>query len=419
MNHHCLVKITLVATALMMQSGLLPMNGLAQINLTTVQWNEDIDYLAKMIRSKHADFDHSISAEAFDSAIVLLKSKTGILSSMEIRLELEKIGAMIGDGHTWVSDRFANDTYHLYPIYLRWFDDGIYLVGAQKEFSDWNGSRLININGISSEEILPKMDAFIPKSENNYFVQYWEGYWLRNADALSYSGITTSKTANYTFQKENGDIRSVALSPKEAIESLNEIVWAYNPPPAFLMRYHDAVWFNRYDSRQTFYIKLNRYPSMKEMKSITSRMLDELKACDPEKIVIDFRTNGGGDKTIGEWLINKLINAGWINKATFFAITGDHTFSASLANALYMREKAHALIVGEPPTNRPNFFSENLFLKLPNSKINISIATYLNNYQDGNDDELILDHLIPRKFSDYQTGKDAVLDWIFEYGDHN
>jgi hypothetical protein len=276
---------------------------------------------------------------------------------------------MIGDGHTWITDRFAHDPYQLYPLYLRWFDDGIYLVGVSRDFSDLIGSRLIGINEWPVQSVLSEMDVFIPKFENRFYLQYWEGYWLRNADALIMEGIASQgATARFTFLSEKEDTVTIKLTQREAEVALDDLVWAYNPVPLFMTRNSEPLWYKRYDNKNVFYIKLNTYPSKKHIRPITGKILEELLACNPQKIVFDLRRNGGGDKTVGEWMINKLIDAGWASRSQFFAITGDHTFSAALANAVYLREKAGALIIGEPPTNRPNFYSENLFLRLPIQK---------------------------------------------------
>lgn len=377
------------------------------------QWQEDIDFAIRTIKRKHKKPFHFISESELDQRAVRLKSKVGACETFQIVLELEKLGASIGDGHTWITDRFRRDPYLLYPVLFRWFHDGFYVVGIQNDLSEMLGFRLIMLNNEPLAEATGRLRGYISAGENEYFMRYWEGYWLRNADALFHEGISSSRREiNLVLENSSGLRKVVTLRSMPANESLKSVSWAYQPPPRFLLRQNEAVWYELYGDRKLFYIKVNRFGPEKEVRKISAEILKEVRMLNPVKIVFDLRNNGGGDKTTVEELVNSLARDGWDKKARFYAITGDHTFSAALATAMHLKRKTGAKIVGEPPTNRPNFFAENYFSNLPNSGICISVAAHQYVFQQDDSPELKLDRNFTREFSDYRLGRDPIIEWV-------
>ena len=96
--------------------------------------------------------------------------------------------------------------------------------------------------------------------------------------------------------------------------------------------------------------------------------------------------------------------------ARLYVLIGPRTFSAALANAVDFK-KAGATLVGEPIGARPNSYSENDEMTLPNSKLVISYSTRYYEFLPGTD--LVRpDQHIERTWADFLAGKDAALDWI-------
>lgn len=227
------------------------------------------------------------------------------LTSYQIALEFEKIGGSIGDGHTWVSDRFKLNSYHYYPIYLRWFEDELRIVAVESNLKEVLGWKVIKIENHLLTDATQKVDSFIPKNENKYYQQYWEGEWLRNAEALYYLGITTSlNQANFTLQNDLGEEKTILLKINLEIKSHN-FQWAY-PQLDYMTRNQEAIWYQSFNDKKNFYIKINYYPSKTEMKKVSDKILEELQLNKYEKLIFDFRMNGGGDMTTGLVLIDKL-----------------------------------------------------------------------------------------------------------------
>ena len=94
-----------------------------------------------------------------------------------------------------------------------------------------------------------------------------------------------------------------------------------------------------------------------------------------------------------------------------YAITGGRTFSAALKNSIDFRKIAHATLVGETIGERPNSYSENDELTLPNARMEISYSTRY--YKFLEDDQLVApDKEILPTWADWLAGRDPVMDWI-------
>lgn len=384
-----------------------------ELKLSTQQWVADLDFLQKTVSEKHANAFNFIGETEFSHIVQQTKQRLQNSTTVEAMLEIEKLAVAIGDGHTWASNRFGEDPYWLTPLYLRWFEDGIRVVGIEPAHQQILGWHLQKVNDIPVEMVLARLQPYISQNENRYYRQYWETYWLRNVDALFYEKICPNKNeVSYTFCKEGSNCQTLTLRSKKDPGATQSLTYAYQPVPFFMTNPEQKIWF-RAINEQVFYIKVNQYPAETETRRTSTAISNALRDKPYSKIIFDFRINGGGNKERVEAIINTIYPEN--KQAKYYAIVGDHSFSAALANAVFLKQKCGALIVGEPPTNRPNFYAENFFTSLPNSKIRLSIATKRYEFQSDNAPELHLDQYIMRSFEAYQIGKDPTLKWVFEH----
>ncbi len=146
--------------------------------------------------------------------------------------------------------------------------------------------------------------------------------------------------------------------------------------------------------------------------SISSRELWSFVDRHPvKKIAIDLRQNGGGDFNVGrKYMVDELARRPDIRG---YVIIGGRTFSAALKNAIDFRQIARATLAGETIGERPNSYSENDEMTLPQSRIEISYSTRY--YEFLPHDGLVTpDQEIKPTWADWLAGRDPVLDWIIE-----
>jgi hypothetical protein len=128
--------------------------------------------------------------------------------------------------------------------------------------------------------------------------------------------------------------------------------------------------------------------------------------------VVDLRQNGGGDFTKPrEQLIPQLKQRGYTGERVF-VITGRRTFSAAMVNAIDFRDQLGAVLVGEPPGEKPNSFQEVDSMELPKSKLVVSYSTKYYKFLKQDADAVMPDQLIAPTWEALRDGRDEPLEWI-------
>ena len=86
---------------------------------------------------------------------------------------------------------------------------------------------------------------------------------------------------------------------------------------------------------------------------------------------------------------------------------GRGTVSAAMFNAIELRKELKAILVGEPTGSRPNGYSENDELTLPNSRLQLSFSTRYYKLQDQDAPAVMPDKLIEPSWETYPLGRDS------------
>ena len=156
--------------------------------------------------------------------------------------------------------------------------------------------------------------------------------------------------------------------------STSALVPVAKEPPLFRQKLAEPFWFTYLPDSQTVYANFKRYPSLKKNAQELFAFVDRNRT---SRLVIDLRQNGGGDFFEGrEHLIEPIKKRPAINqKGRLFVVVGRTTFSAAMVNAIDFRKETNAILVGEPIGERPNSYSENDEMTLPNSRLVVSYST--------------------------------------------
>lgn len=144
------------------------------------------------------------------------------------------------------------------------------------------------------------------------------------------------------------------------------------------------------------------------------KLLQFLDGNPTKRLVIDLRQKGGGDFFEGrKHLIQPLKEHPALNqKGHLFVIVGRATFSAAMTNAIDFRKQTNAILVGEPIGERPNSYSENDEMTLPNSRLVVSDSTRYYKFLEEEAPVVLPDKRIDPNWAHFQAGRDPVMDWI-------
>jgi hypothetical protein len=133
------------------------------------QWKKDLKYLADKISHNHRNpFDHVLE-KAFWKAVEELDQQIPSLEDHEIIVGMARLASLIRDGHTRLTlplglhsgfkqshtQTKAPDEallFHILPIQLYLFSDGLHVRAASPEYKDILGAEVIKVGAVDVEE---------------------------------------------------------------------------------------------------------------------------------------------------------------------------------------------------------------------------------------------------------------------------
>jgi hypothetical protein len=384
------------------------------LSLSKEAWREDLQYLARELPRRHKNAFHRVTREQFEQAVAELNSKIPSLRESDIVMEMSRIVAMIGDGHTnlgwhWLLPRA--------PLRLFWFGKELRVTEATAAYRRALGARVVKIGNATVEEAYRRDQPYISQGESEGFVLDVNAANMTYPAHLHGLGLAPDTThALYTFEDDRGrrfslDIK--ALAPGQPVELLD----AAKKKPLYRQRPDEPLWFRHLAKAQTLYFNFSGYPRRRAFGKFSQELFDFIDRHPIKRVIVDMRQNGGGDFSRGrEFIISGFKQRPAINRrGQMFVIIGRVTYSAGMVNASDFRSEMNAILVGEPTGQRPNSYSENRAFSLPNSHLSVSYSTQYYKVQEKDTPGIIPDKRIDPDWTSYKEGRDPALEWILAY----
>ena len=130
-------------------------------------------------------------------------------------------------------------------------------------------------------------------------------------------------------------------------------------------------------------------------------------------LIIDLRDNGGGDFYIGLALSSEILMTDSIDwNDGVYVLTGRHTYSAAMSNAVQFRQILNARLIGEPTGGNPVSYSELGQFKLPNSQRTVLYSMRHYRFQAEDTKGVQPDVFVETSAEDFIAGHDPVLAWV-------
>ena len=390
-------------------------DGLRAPSLDVEKWREDLRYFARELPRRHKNLYHATSHERFELALRELDAALPSLQAHQVIVRLAQIAASVGDGHTGVH---LPPYFKRYPLGLFWFGHELRVTGAAEEYRSALGTRLVKIGALGIDEVQARIRTCFPsaENENEWYVMSTSPSFIMISEVLHALGIVSDLgLAPFTFEDDHGkqlilQIRPIEVPVVDGVPTLR-LLPAAKEEPLFRQKRAERFWFSYLPDSQTVYVSFRGYDSLSENARKLFRFVDGNPT---KRLVIDMRQNGGGDFFEGrKHLIQPLKDRPALNqKGRLFVLIGRRTFSAAMANAVDFRKETNAILVGEPIGERPNSYSENDEMTLPNSRLIVSYSTRYYRFVDEDVPAVVPDQRIDPNWADFQAGRDPVMDWI-------
>jgi len=385
----------------------------AVLSQLSAQWKDDLNYLAIQLPKLHKNAFHTISKEAFQQQAKIFSTKIDSLNDDQIIVELMRLLALIGDGHTHLD---LPPTLKRYPLEFAQFDNEYRVIVTNEENADILGLRLIAIEHVPINTIHKRLTELVPRGENIERTLFTSLQFLGSPEILY--GLAIIKNKNevlFTFLNDQNKAVEKKIQPV-SVRSGNFKMLPKENIPLMLQNFQQAWWTTFLPEKKAIYFAMNAYPNRSAFERRTeelSKLIDSTKA---EKLIIDFRRNSGGDLDLFRSFLLPMLKSKFNlnNKASVYVITGPATFSASMVNTLDLKNELNAIQVGLPTGARPNSYSEHGDFSLPNSHLRISYSREYYKFANEADTAVVPEKIIKQSWTEFINSKDPCLDWILQ-----
>lgn len=399
----------------------------------TEKWRDDLRVFTDMTVKGHKNAFHTITRKQFDDAVSRLSRRVPTLKRHEIIVELARIVAMVGDGHTRLQFYRPEVRFRKFPITLYSYPDGIYVQAVDNSAKWAAGLKLVSIGGESAEKAFEKVAA-VTSRDNEYNLKEFTCKYMAIPEVLhALRVIPDMDSARFTVDDPAGKQASFTL-PAKPMPSTNDFLLV-EPRNSDMTRARDGsgstapLWLNKADEAFSFeylpapkvlYVQFTRVENKpNETFEEFCRKVFEFAESNPvDKFVIDLRLNTGGNSELNGPLLLGLIRRQKIDQyGKLFVIIGRRTFSAAGHLLAELEQYTNAIFVGEPAGTGANHFGENFRFELPNSKITVTLSSEWWQKSDPRDIRTTTFPELTAELTaeDYRTNRDPALEVILNY----
>jgi hypothetical protein len=140
--------------------------------LTPAQWRKDLRELARKLTQNHRSPFHAVSKGDFEKAVASLDRRIPSLADHQVIVEMARLAAMIGDGHTRLSLPLSAEEgpvkpqaptpapaekallFHRLPIGVYLFKDGLFVQRTSAEFRHLLGAKVLRVGETPADRAL-------------------------------------------------------------------------------------------------------------------------------------------------------------------------------------------------------------------------------------------------------------------------
>jgi tetratricopeptide (TPR) repeat protein len=396
------------------------------------KWREDLRHMARDMEARHKNLFHTLPRGQFEAAVKRLDERIPTLARHQIIVEMARVAASVGDGHTNVAPtRDPKIGFRALPVKLYLFRDGMFVRAAERAHADLLGARVVKIGEATPEEAVARAREIVGR-DNEMGVRFFAPLLLAMPEVLHALGLSDGPdAARFTFERA-GRRQTLTLKPSGPADLLppdTDLTWLPKegwvdmrdgaPAPLWLRDPKNKFWFEQLPGTKVVYAQLNEVNNKPDesLADFSKRLLAFVEANDVEKLVLDLRLNRGGNGGLLRPLVVGLVKSKVNRRGRLFVLMGRSTWSASQFLLNDLEDYTEATFVGEPSGSKGNTYGDSRRITLPNSGVTVRVSVYY--WQDWNpwDSRLWTAPHVTAELSseDYRAGQDPALKAALAY----
>jgi hypothetical protein len=332
-----------------------------------------------------------------------LEAEASRLTAAQFELELARIVALADNGHTNSPAGARSRRYTRIPLRLIPLGDGFYVARAANAHADLLGARLVAIDGKPLHEVRSVGHTLWGGTAS------WRDrhlpFFLESPEQMQVLGVAGSaSSASYRFELRGGrtvDRRIEAHPPNASRDAFGTARWLYADPletdsgawkhvatagkAPWAFQEVQKLFRTRVDTDLNAVIvqmRANVSGPAQDIGAFMQAATEEIRRVKPQHIVLDIRTNGGGDLNNTRDFVQAMPS---LVPGRIFVLTSPWTFSAAISTTGYLKQAGgdRVTIVGEMVGDRLEFWAEGRLARLPNSGAAMSFSTQRHDYRTG------------------------------------
>ena len=380
------------------------------------RWQQAVDYLGSQLPYLHVNPYFKINEKDFQQNVSRLSAEVPNLNDEQIIVGMMRIVASIGDGHTRSFPEAEPVSFSMFPLEMRWLDDGLIVVAASPEYEQMIGAKVVRIGDHSVEEVFEAVKPLIAADNEMEILNNTPHYISMPAVLYGLNLIPQKDRASFGFKAQDGSTFMLELQPVS--ESPESLVTIYEKAgvqrPLYEQDRQSFYWYQYLPEVNAVYVKYNVCAEQegKPFQAFMEEVFGLIDQHEGARPVLDLRFNGGGNEAVLSPFIKAIQARPSLNTSDrLFVIIGRGTYSSALQNAITLSQETNAVLIGEPTGGKPNHYGEVRWFRLPNTGLLVQYSTryWLN---DPKSDPLTLepDLSAPVTFADLLAGRDPALE---------
>lgn len=387
-------------------------------------WRKDVQFFGEELPRRHFNLFAQKSESEFRKEVEEVAERCRQCSKLELAVRLQQVLAGLGDTHTAINFAQYIDGNRTLPVGLAGFGDDYVVLSTTEEYARLLGWNLVAVNGRPIKEVEQRFCSLVTV-DNVSNVRSLVPLLLSFSELHNLLGVFEGDHAELTFAKngvqERVEMSVVPLSKaRENLQTKDFALCIRNKDQFFTEELIDngAIYYVQYNKcwGRELEAKL-RDPKLAEQLPAFQEFADRVRATisggTMQKVVFDLRYNSGGSSAQFTELVEQLAEElGQHPDLKIYCVVGRETFSSGILNALDLKLKLDARLVGEPTAGKPNHFGEVRSFRLPDSEIEVRYSTKYFKMLKNDMPTLAPDVEIDLTVEDYVSGVDPVLEWV-------
>jgi len=331
----------------------------------------------------------------------------------QVKVELSKVLASLQQVHTNLE---LGDELKI-PFKLYEHQGKLFVTNTLPDYEDVLYMELIEINHHKVSKIMEEVSEVV-SVDNDIGLNVGIPSKIISYTVLHGLGVIKEQDkVVLTFQRENGERTTITAT----------MISEYDPTLRLINPYQDSLLYKKLGAsnyghtylpeESALYIAYNscQEDTQYSMEKFTQDVMADANQFPVTKIIIDLRSNGGGDSNVIQPLISELLLLPK-SKQNVLVLIGRNSASSAILNAIQIQKNFQAKLLGEAPNGDANKPGNTLPLELPESGLTINYSTKNFNTNPG-----ILEPDIPVDYTieDFKLGNDPVLNAALAYRFNN